>query len=269
MRKSTEKKDGSIKYHQFDIHYSALTDKGLLREANEDAFLILDEKKIFCIADGAGGHDNGARASYLTVESIKQLNTDESTDETLPLNFNQHLISNSILEKSIQLANTKIYRERINDIKMASTLVSCQFIDNNIQIFHVGDSRLYRYRERNLECLTEDHSYVNELLKNGIITKAQMHNHPKRNVITRALGAEKEVAIDFKKITPKINDIYLLCSDGITSMLSDSQLLDNFKNYYGGSITELTEKIVKAANDSGGRDNITVILIRISSPNKK
>lgn len=144
---------------------------------------------------------------------------------------------------------------------MGSTLVAAHFSEDNLNIAHVGDSRLYLWREGQLTQLTEDHSLVYELFKLGKITQQEMRDHKMRNVITRAIGTNSSVEPSLGHIDVQAGDIYLLCSDGLTTMLQAYDIVKTFKN--GSSLSSLAESFITQANDAGGRDNITVLLIAV------
>ena len=145
---------------------------------------------------------------------------------------------------------------------MASTIVACHFEDIELHVAHVGDSRAYRFRENELQQLTDDHSLVNMLYKQGEITKDEMRTHPKKNVITRAIGMESDVRVSVTSTGYQTADCYLLCSDGLTSMVTDTEI-NKIMLQAGDSLTDSCQALVEMANSNGGHDNITVILVKV------
>lgn len=228
----------------------AKTDKGLIRKNNEDAFYVDAEKGIFIIADGMGGHNAGEVASQMAVEEIKKyLNTQENK-------FSQ------ILKQAIIEANKAIYEKAKKDPNlkgMGTTIVVLIVNNKNLHIAHVGDSRAYILTKEGLKQITEDHSLVNEWVKEGKITLDEARFHPMGNVITRALGVEKEVEVEINTI-PYQDEPILLCTDGLTDMLEDKEIEEIIKN--NPDPEQACEALIKEANEKGGKDNVTVILIK-------
>ena len=262
---------GSVDMPDCALRYAAVTDKGLVRRTNEDNYLVLSGVPLFCVADGAGGHADGAFASQLTLQSIRHIfrfenekMADETTslaDDTMPVPIFSPEKSGILLEAAVKYANSVVFGKN-NDRKIASTVVACHFEERRIHITHVGDSRLYVFREDEIRLLTEDHSLVNMLYRQGDISLEECRTHPKRNVITRAIGMEEEVAVSVTSIDYQPSDYFLLCSDGLTSMMDDEEIFDIFKRYMH-RITECCQALIEEANNNGGRDNTTVILIRV------
>ena len=228
----------------------AKTDKGLIRENNEDAFYVDAKKGIFIVADGMGGHSAGEVASQMAVEEIKKyLNTEENK-------FSQ------ILKQAIIEANKAIYEKAEEDPNlegMGTTIVVAIVNNKNLHIAHVGDSRAYILTKEGLKQITEDHSLINEWVKEGKITLDEARFHPMRNVITRALGVEKEVEVEINTI-PYQGEPILLCTDGLTDMLEDKEIEEIIKN--NPDPEQACEALIKEANEKGGKDNVTVILIK-------
>ena len=262
---------GSVDLPHCTLRYAAVTDKGLVRKTNEDNYLVLSDVPVFCVADGAGGHADGAIAGQLTLQSIKHIfrfedeniagETTPLADDTMPVPIFSPEKSEILLEAAIKYANRVVFA-RNNNRKTASTVVACHFEEKQIHIAHVGDSRLYVFRKGEMQLLTEDHSLVNMLYKQGDITREECRTHPKRNVIIRAIGMEEEVAVTVTSLDYQSSDYYLLCSDGLTSMMDDKEIFDIFKSYMH-SMTECCRALVEGANNNGGRDNTTVILIKV------
>lgn len=248
------------------LEYSARTDTGRKRKGNEDSFIINDEEGLFVVADGMGGHAAGEVASRLAVESIeefvrmtgsdREITWPFEIDDSMPLDANR-------LKIALRLANRKVIKfpeERHEYQGMATTVVSMLFSDSTIYIGHVGDSRAYRVRDGQITQLTNDHSWVNEQVVSGVLTSNQARNHPLRNVVTRAVGSRWDLQVDLLTEDAKDGDLYLLCSDGLSTMLDDDEILQILK---AASTAEAAcERLIERANEAGGEDNITAIVIR-------
>lgn len=226
-----------------------LTDTGRQREANEDSLFL--SAPMFAVADGMGGAQAGEVASSLAVEAFA-----DADPESLP--------AEKLLRQTIQDANRRIFEHAQGDSSrsgMGTTLTAALVRGDEISFGHVGDSRAYVLREGKLKQITNDHSLVEELRRQGRLTRDQAAEHPQRSVITRALGPEPEVVVDTMTFQGRPGDLYLLCSDGLTTMLNDEELLAILRR--GGELERAARRLVKAANDRGGRDNITVVLFRL------
>ena len=238
--------------------YSFKTDKGSIRELNEDAYAYSTTKNgLFCvaIADGMGGHNCGEIASRLAAdETIKYLSElDNISEENV-----QHILTNSI-----RMAN-EIIIDKSNESKerqgMGTTIVLLCAINNKVYIEHVGDSRAYLIRDDELTQLTKDHSYIEELVKIGYLNREEAEKHPRKNVITKALGSFEGCEPDFKEVLVMDNDIILLCTDGLTNMISNDEFADVVSKIKAPD--RLCEKLVKLALKNGGKDNVTVAAIK-------
>lgn len=233
------------------------TNKGLLRENNEDNLIVEETEKysLYAVADGMGGHKAGEVASSIAIDSIRECFKENCEQE----NFQ----APSFIIKSVQLANDKIREEALKKEECfgMGTTITMAVIDLDLKIAYignVGDSRAYILKNNEIVQITDDHTYVNELLKDGKITKDEAKLHPKRNVITRAVGSEEYVHADIFEIELFENDVILLCTDGLTTHLSDEKILDTIMEY--GS-SDSVQKLIKLANDNGGTDNITIIIV--------
>ncbi len=258
-------KSGMIDWFEYTIHYAAISDRGRVRKVNEDSFLVLEEEMYFAVADGAGGHENGARASFLTVREIEawlKKKPIDSSEDTVPLDTIEDL---SLTTQAIYSANRTVFNEN-NGGNMASTLVGCQLYRDKLLLEHVGDSRCYLYRNKELKQLTEDHSFVNDLFRSGKIDREAMKTHKYRNVITRAIGIAGEVAVESQWVDFKGEDTFLFCSDGLTGFVSDETIAENLSSSL--SLHVIAENLVGLANEAGGRDNITVILFKVNVSEK-
>jgi PPM family protein phosphatase len=225
------------------------TDTGRQRRANEDSHLA--HAPLFVVADGMGGAQAGEVASRIAVESFQGGLADAAAPE-------------SALAELTRQANARIHElshSHAEQAGMGTTLTAIYVGDREISIAHVGDSRAYRLRACALERLTEDHSLVDELLRQGRLTPEEALEHPQRSVITRALGPEGAVDVDTRSYSARDGDVYLLCSDGLTTMLTEERLAELLLAH--ATLRDAGEALIAAANEAGGRDNITVVLLRL------
>ncbi|CCQ96060.1 Serine/threonine phosphatase stp [[Clostridium] ultunense Esp] len=236
------------------------TDIGRIRDINQDAYYISSHKEhpLFIIADGMGGHKAGEIASRMAVEIISS----RLEKDLKRLELDDSGIKDKIV-CSISKANEKIYRKALEEEKFSGmgTTVTLAY-KNNEKIFigHVGDSRAYLFRKGVLSQITKDHSLVEELIRNGSISKEEAKLHPQRNIITRAVGTSKEIESDLIVQENNKGDILLLCTDGLTNMLMDEEI----KEYLlvNEDMQKVCDELVKLSNDKGGYDNITVLAIK-------
>ncbi|MFN2616878.1 MAG: Stp1/IreP family PP2C-type Ser/Thr phosphatase [Thermoleophilaceae bacterium] len=225
------------------------TDVGRQRDTNEDALLV--SPPFFAVADGMGGAKAGEVASRLATDVFGD---DDDGDET----------PERRLARIAHEANRRIYELASRDESrrgMGTTLTAAMVAGREVSIGHVGDSRAYRLRHGELEQLTRDHSLVAELERRGEITPEAAESHPQRSIITRALGPEPEVEVDTYTVPGRAGDVYLLCSDGLTSMISDDEVASVLRG--SGTLEEGAQALVRSANQSGGKDNVTVVLFRL------
>ncbi|MGA7704260.1 MAG: Stp1/IreP family PP2C-type Ser/Thr phosphatase [Solirubrobacteraceae bacterium] len=229
-------------------HWSG-TDTGLQRRANEDSMLV--RSPLFVVADGMGGAQAGEVASRLAVDTFKGGLADGSDPEA------------SLLAQ-VEQANTRINElshANVEHAGMGTTITAVYLGEQDLVVAHVGDSRAYCLREGELLRLTDDHSLVDELIRQGKLTPEEAEEHPQRSVITRALGPEAAVEVDVRTFRARPGDVYLLCSDGLTTMLAEAELLGVLAS--NPALREAGEQLILAANAAGGKDNITVILLRV------
>jgi len=227
------------------------TDTGLQRRANEDS--LLARAPLFVVADGMGGAQAGEVASKIAVESFRSGLPERSSPE-------------EALAASALAANARIHslsRENAEHAGMGTTLTAVYVGEQEIAIAHVGDSRAYCLRDGELLRLTDDHSLVDELIREGRLTPEEAEDHPQRSIITRALGPEETVEIDTRSFRARPGDVYLVCSDGLTSMVSEERLTEILSQRAGDRLRDTGEALIAEANRAGGRDNITVILVRL------
>jgi protein phosphatase len=249
------------------VDSKSLTHVGMKRPLNEDSFCANPEMGLYVVADGMGGHAHGEVASRLAVETIEEFIklTSGDTDVTWPYGIDENLsLNGNRLKTSIRFANQRLLehaRSSAGCEGMATTVVAVLVEDNIAEIAHVGDSRLYLVREGKITRLTSDHSWVNEQVQSGIIDSEQARNHPLRNVVTRALGGRPDLEVDVQTLELQSGDRLLLCSDGLTTMLDDEEILRILLDGDGG--VDQTDQLIEAANASGGEDNTTAILLKV------
>jgi len=230
---------------------AAVTDPGRTRRHNEDAYVI--EPPLFAIADGMGGAQAGEVASRLATAALREGGANNGGGEQR-------------IADLIQEANRRVYDRSSTDPNtsgMGTTITVALVEDEHVAFGHVGDSRAYLIRDARMEQLTEDHSLVNELLKTGKLSREEAETHPQRSVITRALGTDPDVDVDTFSVRAEDGDLFLLCSDGLTDMVSEDSILEvveRNRNDIDGALKAL----VREANRGGGQDNITVVAFEIS-----
>lgn len=232
-----------------------VTDVGQKRTTNQDFVYASDDPvgnlpNLFVVADGMGGHKAGDMASRLTVEVL--LDSIRKNREQNPI---------KIIRAAIETANTRILetaRKDENLYGMGTTVVVATVLGHYMYVANVGDSRLYLIRSR-IEQITKDHSLVEEMVRIGEINREQARNHPDKNIITRAVGASRKVEIDFFDMRLEAGDIILMCSDGLSNMLEDSEIERIIKS--GGDLSGIALELVAKANQNGGKDNIAVVLV--------
>lgn len=240
------------------MKYAAGTDKGLLRDINEDSYMIIpgrsDTSCVFVIADGLGGHNSGEVASRMAVEYIRDNIGAEGCFDSADLSGK--------LEALVKKVNTAVYERSLGSAEvsgMGTTLTMAVFAGSTLTAAHVGDSRLYLIRDGAIRQLTEDHSYIGELVRQGKLTREEAEKHPRKNIITRAIGSSPELEVDIISHQIEADDIYILCTDGLTNMVSESDIADIVS---GSDPEHACAKLIEAANKQGGEDNITVIVIK-------
>jgi protein phosphatase len=230
---------------------ASATDTGRRRRHNEDAYVC--EPPLFAVADGMGGAQAGELASGLAAAALR--------DETSELEGGEQRVDDLIQE-----ANRRVYQRQSQDASasgMGTTITVALVEDGRVAIGHVGDSRAYLIRDRKLEQLTEDHSLVAELVRSGKLSPEEAEGHPQRSVITRALGTDPDVDVDTFSVETKPGDLFLLCSDGLTSMVGDEKILSEVESNRT-DLSAAAKALVRAANKGGGEDNITVVFFEIA-----
>jgi protein phosphatase len=245
------------------IVYGAATDIGLARLENQDTYGVFPETtgdgdpavRLFVVADGMGGHKGGKRASTLAVEAIGRIFFLEGN-----MNVQERLV------EAFQAANASIHStaSRTSGLSgMGTTCVALAVEGNVVHVIHIGDSRAYRIKDRAITQLTEDHTLVAEMQRRGTLTAQEAEDHPEKSVLYRALGTKSMAEIDLHRdITVTGTEHFVLCCDGLTNMVQDNEILDVVTSL---SPQEACEELVRLANDRGGYDNITVIVVRFSA----
>jgi len=257
----------SFPFSGIRIRFAGETDIGKTHDHNEDSLYLPESIPLGIVADGMGGHASGEVASRITVETMSkyfaETNLGAATVWPLrldPLQTNLHRMKNAI-----SLANVRVREHGEKDAackNMGTTVAAIFFEDNYAIIAHIGDSRIYRYRPGLLELLMEDHSFVNDMARLKHITIAEAAaGGTKINVVSRVIGPNPDVYVDAAIVYPLVGDVFLLCSDGLNDMISDERILEIMSTEK--DLDEMAEKLVRAANDAGGEDNITALVARV------
>jgi len=247
-----------------------ITDTGRMRAENEDAIGVHANVGVAILADGMGGHAAGEVASRIAIDMISRHFAEifmRDVERKKTGRIPEAAMEVNAVYDAVNLANNAIYemaRARPECAGMGSTVVIAIFYDDKVCIGHVGDSRLYRYRGGELMQLTEDHSVVQELVSRGLLTLEEAHATVGKNLVTRALGVDTSVEPDVDEKTAEEADIYLLCSDGLNDMLSDDDIRKLLAEH-GADLDAAAKRLVAEANERGGADNISVILVRTNS----
>ena len=247
-----------------------LTDVGLQREHNEDSFVVLKEYDLYVVADGMGGHRAGDVASKLATETISEFFRSTAQDDvTWPFHFDANLSEEeNRLLTGIRVANRQIFERSTRSREyhgMGTTVVGAMFSPRKGRMYigHVGDSRCYRIRGGQIQQLTRDHSLFNDyLLAMPDLTEEQRRELPK-NVITRALGMQDQVAVDLQNDEAQAGDVYVLCSDGLSGMVTDEEILQIVAGAAPSNMQEAPKQLIARANERGGEDNVTAVVIAI------
>ncbi len=243
--------------------YYSLSDTGKVRKANEDFYgdELTQNGHVFVVCDGMGGHMGGAEASQLAVSSILEY-------------FREHQGNSpqELIKQAIKFANTQVHGYATMNPELRNMGTTCVLLllgtDGNLYYGHVGDSRIYQYYQGQLTRLTKDHSYVQFLVDSGEITEEEMETHPNRNQILRALGIDEEVKVDVaaQSIAPQEGTMLLLCSDGLSGMVSDAQIKVFLDEFHQHKTQKTVERLIEEALKNGGKDNVTATLLYFDSP---
>jgi protein phosphatase len=250
------------------IHGAANTDPGKIRTENEDSFGFFPDHYFYVVADGMGGHVGGKIASTLAIETMRDSVQRTQTEDLTPVRDqdDQPSLGGSRLLLAVQEANKAILERSLQDPTlegMGTTIAAFLFDerDKAISICHVGDSRVYRIHQGNIEQLTEDHSLVQELFRKGKIRREEMKVSPHRHILTQAVGISPVIHPGLCRLSPHLGDTFLLCSDGLHGALEEREILEVLVRE-GSDLEQRGNTLVRLANERGGRDNCTVILLQ-------
>lgn len=230
-----------------------ITDKGKKRESNQDSFLVDDRLGLFIVADGVGGHTGGEVASALAVETVREVVAHPKALQFKP----KEVLYQAYEEASHRIFDRSAQEARLNG--MGTTMVMGYYREKKIYIANVGDSRCYLYRKPYLWQVTEDHSLVNEQIRLGMMTEEHARKVVGKNVITRSVGFERDVFPDILEREISSGDIFLFCSDGLSGMVTDAEMMSLFNQ---NSIEKITQLMIDKALDHGGDDNVTVLVLQ-------
>jgi protein phosphatase len=243
------------------------THTGMVRSHNEDSITVEPEIGLAVLADGMGGYNAGEVASGIATAMISN-ETKEALSRVDPHLVDRTtgtLIATRLLREVIARANVSIYQSANSQPQyagMGTTLVAALFCDNKLTVAHIGDSRCYRFRDGVLEQITRDHSLLQEQIDSGLLSREAARRSQNKNLVTRALGIEPEVEAEIHTYDARAGDIYLICSDGLNDMVGDDDI-ELTLGELGGNLPLAAGQLVQMANDAGGRDNVSVILIRV------
>jgi serine/threonine protein phosphatase PrpC len=245
----------------------ALTHSGMVRAHNEDSVAADAACGLVVLADGMGGYNAGEVASGIAV-SVTMTETAQPLKNASPIARDEESgeeLAVVLLGRSIQKANASIYQAAQSDAQyagMGTTIVSALFYDNRVVVAHVGDSRLYRLRDETLEAITRDHSLLQEQIDCGMISVENARHSQNKNLVTRAVGIDAELIPEIHVHDVAVGDIYLLCSDGLNDMVEDDDI-QSILYAMQGNLALAAEQLIQTANDNGGRDNVSVILVKV------
>ena len=247
------------------LRMTGKTDTGMVREHNEDCFLIMPENGIAILADGMGGHLAGEVASAMAIDRVAHylLNVFAVSDAEKAPGKNSAAFESAALVEAIKSANAAIHDAsltRPEQSGMGTTIVAAAFHNNTLTVAHVGDSRMYRYRNGELSQVTEDHSMVQELLRRGLMTQDEARTSLNRNLVTRALGIDPMVEVDVLQQQFEDGDLYLLCSDGLNDVLTDDEIAAVLAQH-PDSMDAAAQQLIADVNARGGPDNVSIVLI--------
>ncbi|QSQ19245.1 Stp1/IreP family PP2C-type Ser/Thr phosphatase [Pyxidicoccus parkwayensis] len=248
------------------IEVAGSTHVGMKRNHNEDNFLVLPEENLYCVADGMGGHSSGEIASRIAVDELGEFYrlTSKDQDSTWPFKMDKaRNYDENRLATGIKLANARIFEKASIETKfkgMGTTIVTVHFASDVAYVGHVGDSRVYFFRAGTLKQVTEDHSLLNDYLKAKKLSPEEIENFPHKNVIVRALGMKENVQVDVSRVEPQEGDVFLLCSDGLSGMVTDAQMQDILQRT--PELDKACGQLIDLANAAGGNDNVTCVLAR-------
>ncbi|MFT5430167.1 MAG: serine/threonine protein phosphatase PrpC [Myxococcota bacterium] len=250
------------------FEYAGLTDVGMKRTHNEDNLELVPEHNLFIVADGMGGHASGEVASQIAIETVSGFFRDSHADEDITWPFkedkNRTYVGNMFVN-SVRYANLRVFQKSVEDVQykgMGTTFVGVAFHENKHYVAHVGDSRCYRVRNKQLSQITEDHSLLNDYKKMAKLTPEEERNFPHKNIIVRALGMKESVEVDLGTGEIEPGDLYVLCSDGLNGELEDPEILELALTHWD-DLDAMSKAYVAEANAHGGKDNVTVICVKV------
>jgi len=248
------------------LEAAGMTDVGLVRNHNEDNFFFDTNLGIFIVADGLGGHAAGEIASKIVVDQVAKFiehTADSGTTILSSLNSKFASVNEIRLKTAIQMSNKAISENIVLHPEretMGSTIVACLIQGKQVTMAHVGDSRGYKLSKDGIKQITRDHSWVAEQVANGLLTKEEAKRHPFRNIITQALGNNSELNIEIHEFEITNSETILLCSDGLSGMIPDEQILAIFNE--ASNLQDAARTLILKAIENGGEDNITLVLVR-------
>jgi serine/threonine protein phosphatase PrpC len=253
--------------YQVELEFAAKTDTGLVRAHNEDAIAISTECGFAILADGMGGYNAGEVASGIATSVLKETLEQRLRNQQWDMRLNRSKRIQQMLVESIAHANDSIFeaaRINPNNSGMGTTLVAALFHQDRVTIAHIGDSRAYRLRKGELVQITHDHSMLQEQIDAGLISEENAQFAQNRNLITRAMGVDYDLDVEVHEHETEEGDIYILCSDGLSDMLSKEQILD-ILNSAGTNLDSTCDELIRQSNEHGGRDNISIVLVAVQS----
>ena len=248
------------------IEFASLSDTGLVRAHNEDAIETSQELGLAILADGMGGYNAGEVASRMCVEIIGKHLKQKQQSAWIPLFSRQTMVASRWINDAIAYANNRVLEaahEHAEYVGMGTTIVVAMCHQDKLLVAHVGDSRVYRFRLGELKQITRDHSVLQAQIDAGLITEEQAQYSPIKNLITRAVGAQEDIDVEIHDHQLEEGDIYLLCSDGLTDMLKYEQI-NRIMKQHCTQLDICCQNLVNGANNCGGRDNVSVILLKVN-----
>ena len=246
------------------LEIATATHPGMVRSHNEDSIAADPEIGLAVLADGMGGYNAGEVASGIAVELIRT-EVKKALADSKPADLNGNSVE-TLLAEHAERANAAIYQAAQSQPQysgMGTTLVVAMWHDNKMSVGHIGDSRLYRMRGETFEQVTRDHSLLQEQIDSGMITREQARHSQNKNLVTRAVGIDPQVEPEVHTYGVEQGDIYLLCSDGLSDMVSDEDIQLTLSSLHA-NLPLAAQQLVQQANDNGGRDNVSVILVRVA-----
>ena len=252
----------------FQLKSYGETNVGRKRAHNEDNLLVLPDQNLFVVADGMGGHACGEVASEMVVSTMREFyeRCANNTDATWPGREERgRTVAENMFNAGVKWCNYSIWERGHADARyknMGTTVVGIHFDEDYAIVGWVGDSRVYRLRDGELEQLTEDHSLLNDYKKMAVLTPEEEENFPHKNIIVRACGLKEDVVVDIEKVRPQVGDIYMVCSDGLNGEITDPDIRDIMMNH-GTDVEGMAKDLIVTACENGGKDNVTTICVHV------